>query len=214
MISIVFIFVLGALSWVLINEDRTINLLKQEKMGVEVISHLQQINILVAQHRGMSNRLLNGNRGLENALDELEKQIDSDFETDVSQCQLPEDVLPCDQLKNLQQRWQRLKTTHLMLSVRDNFNTHTLLIDEISVLIEDLANNSHLGLDNDLPTHYLMNSITKSLPELAENIGQLRGFTSGTLVAHHIVSSSEQLKMIELVHIVSLSQRKFDSDLI
>ena len=99
MISIVFIFVLGALSWVLINEDRTINLLKQEKMGVAVISHLQQINILVAQHRGMSNRLLNGNRGLENALDELEKQIDSDFETDVSQCQLPEDVLPCDQLK-------------------------------------------------------------------------------------------------------------------
>ena len=109
MISIVFIFVLGALSWVLINEDRTINLLKQEKMGVAVISHLQQINILVAQHRGMSNRLLNGNRGLENALDELEKQIDPDFETDVSQCQLPEDVLPCDQLKNLQQRWHDSK---------------------------------------------------------------------------------------------------------
>ena len=213
MISIVFIFVLGALSWVLINEERNIHLLKQEKMGVDVISHLQQINILVAQHRGIANRLLIGNHGLENASNELEKQIDLDFETNVFQCQLPEDVLPCERLKNLQQRWQRLKTTHLMLSVRDSFNTHTLLINEISALIEDLANNSHLGLDNDLPTHYLMNSITKSLPELAENIGQLRGFTSGTLVAHHIVSTSEQMKMIELVHIVSSSQRKFDSDL-
>ena len=215
MISIVFIFVLGALSFVLINEERNIHLLKQEKMAVDVISHLQQINILVAQHRGTSNRLLNGNRGLENALDALEKQLDLDFDTNASQCQLPEDVLPCERLKNIQQRWQRLKTTHLMLGVRDNFNSHTLLIDETSVLIEDLAHNSHLGLENDLPTHYLMNSLTKSLPELTENIGQLRGYTSGTLVTHRSgsVSASEQLKMIELIHIVSLSQRRFTSDL-
>ncbi|MEN9757460.1 MAG: hypothetical protein RL755_1647 [Pseudomonadota bacterium] len=213
MISVVFIFVLGTLSWVLINEERDINLLKQEKIGVEVIAQLQQINILVAQHRGMVNRLLNGNHALENALDELEKQIDTNFETDVAQCQLPEVLLPCEHLSNLQQRWQRLKTTHLMLSVRDSFNVHTLLIDDTSALIEDVANSSHLGLDDDLSTHYLMNSMIKSLPELAENLGQLRGFASGTMVAHHVVSTSEQIKMVELIHLVRLSQRQFDLNL-
>ena len=213
MISVVFIFVLSALSWVLINEERDINLLKQEKFGVEIIAKLQQINILVAQHRGMVNRLLNGNHGLEDALEELEKQIDANFETDVVQCQLPEVSLPCENLSNMQQRWQRLKTTHLMLSVRDSFNLHTLLIDDTSALIEDVANSSHLGLDDDLSTHYLMNSMIKSLPELAENIGQLRGFASGTMVAHHVVSTSEQIKMVELIHLVRLSQRKFDLDL-
>ncbi|MEY2665832.1 MAG: hypothetical protein RLZZ384_3 [Pseudomonadota bacterium] len=213
MISLVFIFVLSALSWVLINKERDINFLKHEKMGVEVIAQLQQINILVAQHRGMVNRLLNGNHALENALDALEKQIDTNFENDVAQCQLPEILLPCEHLSNLQQRWQQLKTTHLMLSVHDSFHVHTLLIDDTSALIDDIANSSHLGLDDDLSTHYLMNGMIKSLPELAENIGQLRGFASGTMVAHHVVSTSEQINMVELIHLVRLSQRQFDLDL-
>ncbi len=210
MISVVFIFVLSALSWIVIHEERDVNLLNREKMGVDIIAELQQLNILVAQHRGMANRLLNGTRGLDNALDELEKHIDTTFDAEVAQCQLPKIVLPCTLLSDLQQRWQHLKTTHLMFGVRDSFNMHTLLIDNTSALIEDVANSSNLSLDNDLSTHYLMNGMIKSVPELTESIGQLRGFASGTMIAHHAVTASEQAKIVELVYLVRLSLRTFD----
>ena len=213
MISGIFIMVTSALSWFLINEERNIHLLQQEKIGIEVIAQLQQINMLIAQHRGMVNRLLNGNRGVEEALDAIEKQIDTNFETDITQCQLPDILLPCDHLTHLQQQWQRLRTTHLMLSVHDSFHLHTQLIDNTTALIDDIANSSHLGLDDDLSTHYLMNSMIKSLPELVENMEQLRGFVSGMMVTRHAVSPTEQIKMVELVHLVRLSQRKFELDL-
>ncbi|MDQ5940056.1 MAG: Methyl-accepting chemotaxis protein, partial [Pseudomonadota bacterium] len=144
MISGIFIMVTSALSWFLINEERNIHLLQQEKIGIEVIAQLQQINMLIAQHRGMVNRLLNGNRGVEEALDAIEKQIDTNFETDITQCQLPDILLPCDHLTHLQQQWQRLRTTHLMLSVHDSFHLHTQLIDNTTALIDDIANSSHL----------------------------------------------------------------------
>ena len=89
MISIVFIFVVCALSWILLKQEREMRLLAGEKRGIEIVSQLQQIDVLVEQHRGLAHRLLSGNTHVEKTLDALESQLDSAFEETLTRCQLP-----------------------------------------------------------------------------------------------------------------------------
>ena len=74
------------LTLIVITENTEINLLQREKIGIAIIPQLQDINILLAQHRGTANRLLNGNKDVLKTLNQLEKKTTADFSHVISYC--------------------------------------------------------------------------------------------------------------------------------
>ena len=209
LLAIVMSFVLVAvfvpLTFIVYTENNEIHLLRDEQIGTVLIPELQHINILLAQHRGTANRLLNGNRELIPFLTDLENHLDNAFTGRILECQAQAIVLPCERLSNLQTKWNSLKATYLTLTVSENFSQHTLLITDMLAYSTDIADNSNLSLDSQLSSYYLMNSMVENLLHLMEHIGQLRGFGSGLMMPQHVMNTAEQIEVAKLVHGVYLS---------
>lgn len=206
--SFVLVAVFVPMSAVVLKENSQITLLENEKIGAAFIPQVQQINILLAQHRGTSNRFLLGNRNLQKQLEDLETQLDSAFATQIIQCQKNIALfIPCSEFEKLNQKWQALKEQYLLSPVQESFFAHSDLIVQMRVFLVDVADHTNLSLDDQLSTFYLMDSMVEKIPDLVERIGKLRGFASGVIVSSHQSSMAEQVHIAELVYSVRESQK-------
>lgn len=198
-ISFVLIAVFAPMAFIVFEENNQINLLRQEKIGAMIIPKIQNINILLAQHRGTANRFLNGNHDVMPQLDDLNKKIDEAFVQGIAECNAQPVTLPCEQLANLNQKWLTFQTRYLALSAQGSFNQHSLLIMEMLSFLTNVADSSNLSLDNQLSTYYLTNSMVEKIPDLVERIGKLRGFASGVIVSKHQMTTGEQIDIVKLI---------------
>lgn len=195
-------------------ENTQLQLLKREKIGAAIIPQLQQVNILLAQHRGTANRFLNGNQQVLPKLKELENQIDSVLTKAVSQCEKQRDnlTIPYQKLQLIQSGWQTLKQSYLELPAKDSFKKHKDLIANMIGFQTDIADGSNLSLDNQLSTYYLMNNMVKTMPHLMEHLGQVRGFGSG-LATRHYANENEKIELTKLSHGVRLAMQSVSFEL-
>lgn len=202
------------LTLIVITENAEISLLQHEKIGAAIISQSQDINILLAQHRGTANRLLNGNKDVLQTLKQLEQKIDTTFNNVIDYCnnQKKNLIAPYEKLQLIQLKWQTLKSNYQTLTASDSFNQYTNLIAEIIAFQTDIADSSNLSLDNQLSTYYLMNNMVKTMPYLMENVGKVRGFGSG-LAAKHYANESEKIELTKTSHSVLLAMQSVSFDL-
>ncbi len=205
--SFVLVAVFAPMTFVVLNENKEINLLRQEQIGTALIPKIQHINILLVQHRGTANRFLSGNQNLQPVLTDLENQITNAFAERIIQCQAQHIDLPCKQLNNFQAKWNGLKTTYHQLPANESFAQHSLLITDILAFLTNVADSSNLSLDSQLSSYYLMKNMVETLPNLIENIGQLRGFGSGLMVKSHTITTNEQIEIEKLLYGVQLSMQ-------
>ncbi|MDD5229492.1 MAG: diguanylate cyclase, partial [Methylococcales bacterium] len=211
--SFVLIAIFAPMTFVVLKENNEINLLRQEQVGTALIPKIQRINILLAQHRGTANRLLNGNQDVRSVLTDLDNQITNTFADRIIQCQAQNIVLPCEQLNSLQAKWQILKNNYRLLATNESFAQHSLLIADMLAFLTNIADSSNLSLDSQLSSYYLMNNMVETLPHLIENIGQLRGFGSGLMVKSHLITTAEKIEITKLLYSVQLSMRAMNFQL-
>lgn len=203
----VIIFFLLPFMFIVSNQHNDIYLLKKEQVGAELIPELQKANIFLAQHRGTTNRFLNGNRDLIPVLEALDDQIDRVFSSNLTSCEslYIEAKLPCNRLRELKNQWSNLKMTYLSLPISESFSQHSVLISNMLAFLIDVSDESNLSLDNQLSNYYLMNNMVQTMPLLIEQLGKLRGFGSGLMVKTHQINATEQTEIIKLSHGVSFS---------
>lgn len=218
LLSLMMTFIMVALAvpltLIVSSENTEIKFLKQEKSGVEIIPLLQQVNILLAEHRGTANRFLNGNQQVLPTLKELEIQIDAALNDVIKQCEKQANnlTIPYQKIQHIQSDWQLLKENYSKMAKADSFKRHKDLIANMMELQRDIADISHLSLDNQLSTYYLMNNIVKTMPYLMENLGQVRGFGSG-LAAQHYASENEKIELAELSNSARLALQSMSFEL-
>ncbi len=202
------------LTLIIFSENIEIQLLQQEKIGVEIIPRLQNVNIFLAQHRGTANRFLNGNRQVLPTLKELEAKIDNELNDLVKQCEKHSNYLtiPEEKLQHIQLEWKILNDSYIKLTSKDSFKKHKSLIFNVMVLQRDISDSSNLSLDNQLSTYYLMNNMVTTMPYLMEHLGQVRGYGSG-LAARHQATDNEKIEMTKLVNSVRLAMQSMNFEL-
>lgn len=202
------------LTLIVITENAEINLLQREKIGIAIIPQLQDINILLAQHRGTANRLLNGNKDVLQILKQLEQKTQTAFNNVISYCDNRQNnlIASYEKLRLIQSKWQTLEQNYQTLTASDSFKQHTNLIAEMMAFQTDIADSSNFSLDNQLSTHYLINNMVKNMPYLMENMGQVRGFGSG-LAAKNYASESEKIELTKISHSVRLTMQSVSFDL-
>ncbi len=148
----------------------TIKHTRQEIQGLEYITPLKQILVLVAQHRSLTDSYLHEvNDKSREKIDEINKTVADEVKTVETVVSVNGDAFnSTEKWEDIKQGWSNLEQNSLQLVMEDNYTQHNHLIDNIRELIEEVSAKSSLILDSEPITHYLMTITTVLEPELID----------------------------------------------
>lgn len=162
--------------------NESISFTKKEQSGIDYIRVAFEPLKLLALHRGLTNAYLQGDQGLRESIISKRKELDAAFNKIViMDGVLSADLATDNRVKLISSRWQQIKATAFDNRPQQVFQEHTALIEELLVLIHNVANSSNLILDNELASFYLIDTAVMRLPLMVEKIGRARGFGSGVI---------------------------------
>lgn len=194
-LGIVLLIPTGILLYFYINAaNQQIHFAKEEQSGTQYLATVYPIQQHIAQHRGSMAGLINGNTAFEARVVDIEKKmpeliahwkaVDETY---------GERFGTTKKLNSILDRWQRLNGNR-GLTFAQSFELHSSLLKDVLGLIVHVANKSNLILDPELDTFYLMDLSVVAIPELIEEIGKARGYSTG-------VASKKNLTRDDLVKI-------------
>ncbi len=153
---------------------------KNEQLGLQYINKIRPLIEFIPQHRGMTNSYLNGNTDFHDKIMDRRKKVDHHLNKLIEFDQRYTQQLKTEnQLKTLQNTWNKLKNSAFDGPAPKVFQKHTKLINEFIELINHISNTSGIALDPHADSYNLINAITTDLPALTELMGQGRGLGAG-----------------------------------
>jgi methyl-accepting chemotaxis protein len=203
LISVVFTAPLIITMYLLISEQMiAIDFAKKEQAGIAYTTEVRKLIQHFPEHRGMTHAYLAGKSSYQEKILAKRQKIREDI----------------DIINQLEQRWgKQLKTSQQWLKIKSTWNQleaeafsrpaneifsrHTQLIALVLDLVRNVADNSNLTLDSQLDSNYIQKSITDSLPQVEENLGQLRGLSSG-IAAKGTITTEESIKLASKIAMI------------
>lgn len=158
----------------LLNElNKSISLTEKERVGVTHVMLVQDLLRLTQQHRALRHLALAGNVPAAVAALKIQAGVSAKFaELDILQKAHPEMELAS--VFNLnRQAWSTLIQMIPSAKAKESYVAHTALLDLLVKLSTSIADHSHLSLDPQVDTYYLINVFSKALPELANVIADI-----------------------------------------
>lgn len=165
---------------------------QKELSGVEYIVPLQSMISNVASHRGLTNGYLNGNEEFKNELPAAKNKVSKVITLiDKKDARLGSQLKTTNQWQQVKQEWQLILNPGEKLANSDVFGLHTKLIKSISRLISHIGVTSNLVLDPSIESNYLLEVIVEKMPLMTNQMGVLRGKSSGLLSSGEIINDQK-----------------------
>jgi len=159
---------------------------------IQLIKDLQR-------HRGLTTSAMQGYGGFQERIRAAEMSIQADLQAlDTVDTNLAAKYDLAGQWSALKQEWLTLDQNYQMLTPRDSFNAHTEYISKVHDFLVRVANNSGLILDSQLDTYYLIDLTSVDLPELYEDLAQIRGY--GTFLVTLKNPTADDLRFLSNLH--------------
>ncbi len=180
LIGLLFALPLGLVTFFLVKElnDR-IAFSAKEQLGNEYLRPVQQFASDLRDHRGLTWARADQQNAAEE-LRRIEEQLQRDVqEIDKVDRKLGETLRTTPRWTAIREEWRSLPGSAKTAAPIDPTNRHTVLIADLLALMSQVGDRSNLILDPDLDSYYLMDLTVNRLPLLTEQIGQVRGFSSG-----------------------------------
>ena len=152
---------------------------RQEMDGIRLIAPMLGLVRDLQQHRGLSSGVINGNQELVDRLKQKDADVVAAFKNVAAV--LPPKVLSDQDWIESSRLWNELLKDGLELTAGENFAQHTRLIGLVLTLTSDLADYSGVTVDPELLSSYLLNFYVVRMPQVLENLGQLRAKGTGYL---------------------------------
>ena len=176
--------------------------------GMKYIAPLQALNLKIAEHRGLVNAYQSGDKSLEQKVLQHRQQVDKIFKEVTQLIKTDKDKMQLGKEWNqLQKEWQRILDRINKNDKKHVFKSHTKLISHNQQIMQSVGERSNMIFDSHLDRYYMASMLVEKLPMLIDEIGRLRGRTSGVLVSG---SLSEQAKM-EIIAEINLAQERIES---
>jgi PAS domain S-box-containing protein len=176
--------------------------------GMKYVLPLENLNIKFAEHRGLTNNYLNGDKSLESRIDEKRKQINAVI-SDIDRL-----VKSHDDRMHLGEKWSKLKNGWMKLAANNDkaraervFDAHSELIMSGQRILQLVSERSNIIFDTHLERYYMAIMLVDKLPRLVDEISMLSGNASGVLLGG-VLTEKNKLK---LVGEINLSQEKIKS---
>lgn len=195
-ISIVFLIPLFYLSTnIILDRDQAIKNMKQEQLGLQYIATLRPLAEHIAQTRGMTNAYLKGNTKLLPKIEQKRKVVNEELKILVAKDKEYGALFKTgDAVLQLQQSWEQLLSKAFTNDATVIFSEYTNIVNGIFALTLNVAESSKLLLNSELDVFYLVDSLVKRLPIIAETIGKTRGIGAG-IAASKTISNDDFLKL-------------------
>src|SRR5690606_20869265 len=177
--GLLMLLALAALLWGVARQQQiTIKRAEQERHAVELARPIAELVRLAQQQRGLTARVLGGERGAEASLREVQR----DLGNGLARLQTRLDAAQRGDLAKIQAGWQRLVAEGLDGSSEQSFARHSAIVDELLRLKARIADDHGLTFDPEADTYFLKAVAVERLPFLLERFGRMRALGSGSRV--------------------------------
>jgi len=172
--------------------NRVIHPSQQQLDGLALIETISRTVQLVQQHRGFSSALLGGDGAMRDRRATKETEAVEAFQ--VMERKLPASLGSNEDFRRIKTDWELLRKEGLHWTTGKNFTAHTGLIRQMRLFHAVAADEYALGLDPEIGTFYLIDTIVNKLPDALEHFGQVRGYCTGILAGKQI-TEQQRIKL-------------------
>ncbi|MCP4597082.1 methyl-accepting chemotaxis protein, partial [Neptuniibacter sp.] len=158
--------------------SRSINLTKSELRGIEIIQLTEPLVVNIGQHRGLTNAFLNGNTGVESKVLDRRGKVDAalqglkggtgDTGSDIKKL-----------ITELESRWAAIKSSIGTEQPAEIFEMHNRFAAAVRGFNKEILTAYSLELDPHSDTTFMIDNVAVFLPQIIDEVGQLRGKASG-----------------------------------
>jgi len=187
------------------NHSQALNSTQQEIDKLKLIQTFQPVFSNMAIARGLNNSLLNGNKEVQSELSDAQEKVTrgldrinrlADF-TNLS-------AMEQSDFEKISTDWQQLVANISKLKSEASFAAHSLLINQVGLLMNSILESSTLFTDSEHRTSFLIKIFVDDLPTLADISGKNRGAgagvaTKGEFTSETFIALSNYNKQLELV---------------
>lgn len=185
--------------------NRSINDHESALVGMKYFPPYSELIKYIPQHRGNTNRLLNGDSSVESRLNELRGMVDKGIaELQKINQQYPSDGLLENKLKKIHSDWQGLKQNSQQLEASVAFKQHTALVHDLIHFMEFVSAEFGLSQDASYETYYMQVLFIDAVPRLTETLGRLRGAAAGSATKGSFTADT----------FLSVTQKKADAEIV
>jgi PAS domain S-box-containing protein len=168
---------------------------QRELEGLTQIKMIDQAVQVLQQHRGLSSAAIGSVENLRNKRAAHAQKTSAALNA-VEQM-LPTDAAINTLFKDIKTAWALIQKNGTTLGFEASYTAHTRLIQRLLELEDALSDQSLLLLDNHQDSYHLIVLLTKILPDVMENIGQLRAYGVGAL-AQKSITLEQKVYMLML----------------
>ena len=198
--GLLMLLALAALLWGVARQQQiTIERAEQERHAVELARPIAELVRLAQQQRGLTARVLGGERGAEASLREVQR----DLGNGLARLQAWLDAGQRADLAKIQAGWQRLVAEGLDGSSEQSFARHSAIVDELLRLKARIADDHGLTFDPEADTYFLKAVAVERLPFLLERFGRLRALGSGVLARGEATPEERGMLLVRTEEIAS-----------
>jgi methyl-accepting chemotaxis protein len=160
----------------LINElNKSISFSQIERQGVKQLQMAQELLKLAQQHRALRHLALAGNAPAKDDAQKKQQEISSKLEM-FNKLQKEQFQMEMDgSFSEVKRSWDTIVQKLPTSKNKESYVDHSALISQLYKLNTQIADRSHLTLDPQVDTYYLINMFAKTLPELADGIADIAG---------------------------------------
>lgn len=172
--------------------NRVIHPSQRQLDGLVLIKAISRTVQLVQQHRGFSSALLGGNEAIRDR--HTTKGVEAAAAFSAMEGKLPPGLASSEDFRHIKADWEQLRKEGLHWTMDKNLAAHTGLIRQMRLFHAVAADEYALGLDPDIGTFYLIDTIVNKLPDALEHFGQVRGYGTGILAGKQ-VTEQQKIKL-------------------
>ena len=206
-ITVLFYFMISG-----INSD--IRCSRMELWGTRLLRPLEALVELVPEHRRLAYFYLDGNTALKNELDLVASRIDDCFDRLLAesgktglQLQIDEDALDGAGLvylfpPTIRQQWKLLRDRTETMAPEGCSRRHRKLLADIRALMRRVGETSLLILDTDLDSHYMVDVVLLTMPQMHDRLGEVLFF------GHQVLAWGELIQQDRLMFAAYASKFK------
>lgn len=191
-----------------VETEKAVNAAILETKGIPPVQNLLELVRLLQKHRGLSARLLSGDKEAAVQREATKQAANQAVATlDPMIKAIPNEAINKD-WDNINQHWRTLQAQvdKADIAVPQSFQEHIAVIEDYLTLNDKLADQFGLTLDPDAKTYFMIQAFVYANPALTETLGKLRALGSGILVKKE-ASPAELQRLSGLIDLAA-SQRK------
>lgn len=171
LVGLFFVLPIALISFLLIRElHRSIDMVHQERVGVEVLRTVQNLENHVQVHRGWQHLARAGNTQAGEEVQRTTNLLEQDMVILNEQVGRHLSSLGPEPLAKLNTALAELKSTNASTKANEAYQIDSTILDHLHQLRTVIADNTQLSLDPQVETAYLVQLLAKNLPELLTTI--------------------------------------------